>query len=111
MQNPFELIDERLSRIENKLEFILNQLSDLETKPESDVFYTVQETAQFLKLSVPTIYDIIHKMEIPVHKRGKRVYFLKSDLIEYLKKGRQRSRDEIQEEAEHNLRKGKISKY
>lgn len=108
MQNPFELIDERLSRIENKLEFILNQLSDLETKPESDVFYTVQETAKFLKLSVPTIYGLTHNMQISVHKRGKRLYFLKSDLIEYLKKGRQRSRDEIQEEAEQHLRRGKI---
>ncbi len=107
MQNPFELIDERLSRIENKLEFILNQLSDLETKPESDEFYTVQETAQFLKLSVPSIYGLTHKMQIPVHKRGKRLYFLKSDLVDYLKKGRQRSRDEIQEEAEQYLRRRK----
>ncbi len=61
MENPFDQLDDRLSRIEQKLEFIIKQLSNLDIQHDKDVFYTVQETAQFLKLSVPTIYGLTHK--------------------------------------------------
>jgi len=38
-------------------------------------------------------------------KRSKRLYFSKNDLIEYLKKGRRKSNDEIEEEASNYLKK------
>jgi excisionase family DNA binding protein len=56
---------------------------------------TVQQTATFLSLSVPTIYGLIHKGEIPNMKQGKRCYFLKSDLMKYLEQGRRKSNAEI----------------
>lgn len=66
---------------------ILKALSS-EQQPEADDLLTVQAAAKFLSLSVPTIYGLIHRGEIPVMKRSKRCYFSKLELISYLKEGR-----------------------
>jgi excisionase family DNA binding protein len=61
-----------------------------ESKPtteQPEQLLTVQEAAQFLNLTVPTIYSKVSKGELPVMKRSKRLYFSNLELMEYLKKG------------------------
>jgi excisionase family DNA binding protein len=58
---------------------------------EADDLLTVKDTAKFLHLSVPTIYGLIHRGELPMMKRSKRCYFSKKELIEYLKQGRRKT--------------------
>ena len=60
---------------------------------------TVQEAAQFLNLTVPTIYSKVSKGELPVMKRSKRLYFSNTELMEYLKEGRKKSNAELEQEA------------
>lgn len=70
---------------------------------------TIQEAAQFLNLTVPTIYSKVSKGELPVMKRSKRLYFSSVELMEYLKEGRKKSNAEIEQEANaylSNNRKG-----
>lgn len=62
-----------------------------ETKSESDELLTVKDAAAFLHLSVPTVYGLISKCELPVMKRSKRCYFSKVELINYLKDGRKKT--------------------
>lgn len=57
----------------------------------TDELLTVQDAAKFLRLSVPTIYGLIHKGELPVMKRSKRCYFSKHELLDYLKQGRKKT--------------------
>lgn len=79
-----------------------------ESKPPTDQperLLTVSEAAEFLNLTVPTIYSKVSKGELPVMKRGKRLYFSTSELMEYLKAGRKKSNAEIEAEAEAYLKK------
>lgn len=48
-----------------------------ESRSDSDQLLTVEDTAKFLSLSVPTIYGLISKGDLPMMKRGKRCYFSK----------------------------------
>jgi excisionase family DNA binding protein len=64
----------------------------------SDQLYTVEQTAEFLTLAKPTIYAMISRGELPNLKRGKRVYFEKSALLDYLKAGRRKSYQELKDE-------------
>ena len=57
-----------------------------EEAPE-DVLMTIQEAAEFLHLTVPTLYSKCSKGELPVKKRSKRLYFSKLELITYLNEG------------------------
>ncbi len=68
---------------------------------------TVQEAANFLRLSVPTIYGLIHKRELPVMKSSKRCYFSRLELTEYLKAGKVNTVLEIKAEADSYLRNKK----
>ncbi|MDX2190512.1 MAG: helix-turn-helix domain-containing protein [Bacteroidota bacterium] len=108
MNNPFELIEARLDNIETLLLDIKHQPKSQSEQPQSDELLTVQDTAKFLSLSVPTVYTLISKGELPVMKRSKRCYFFKVELINYLKQGRKMTLAETAIEAENylNLKKG-----
>lgn len=68
---------------------------------------SIQEAATFLNLSTPTIYSKVSKRELPVIKRGKRLYFSDNELLAYLKEGRKKTNAEIEAEAEAYLLKNK----
>jgi excisionase family DNA binding protein len=68
---------------------------------------TVQEAAQFLNLTVPTIYSKVSKGELPVMKRSKRLYFSSIQLMEYIKDGAKKSYAEVEQQAEAYLSNSK----
>ncbi|MBX2960844.1 MAG: helix-turn-helix domain-containing protein [Flavobacteriales bacterium] len=68
---------------------------------------SIQEAAEFLNLTVPTIYSKVSKGELPVMKRSKRLYFSSVQLMEYIKEGRKKSNAEIEAEAEAYLSNNK----
>jgi len=73
-----------------------NQQKDISTGEE---LLTIKQAAEFLTLSVPTIYGLVQRAEIPVNKRGKRLYFSKQELTDWIKAGRKKTNDEISKEA------------
>lgn len=75
------------------------------SEQQQNELLNVQQTATFLSLSVPTIYGLIHKGELPNMKQGKRCYFLKSDLMKYLEQGRRKSNAEIKKDADLAFKK------
>jgi len=72
------------------------------TDPPEQLF-TIQEAAEFLSLTVPTLYSKCSKNELPYMKRGKRLYFSRKELTEYIKAGRKKTNAEIDQEAEAYL--------
>lgn len=77
-----------------------------ESKPPThhpEQLLTIQEAAEFLSLTVPTMYSKVSKGELPVMKRSKRLYFSRTELLEYLKDGRKKSNAEIEQEAKAYL--------
>jgi excisionase family DNA binding protein len=110
MQNPFEALETRLNSIETLLLDLKHQPKEQGEQPQQDELLTVQDTAKFLSLSVPTIYGLISKGELPVMKRSKRCYFSKVELINYLKQGRKKTLAETASKADQylKLKKGKL---
>lgn len=66
---------------------------------------TVKEAADFLNLSIPTVYSKVSRGELPVMKRGKKLHFSSTELMQYLKAGRKLTNAEIQAKAEEYLTK------
>lgn len=67
---------------------------------------TIQEASELLHLTVPTLYSKNSKGEIPgVCKQGKRLYFSKQSLIDWIKEGKQMSNDEIEAQADSFLKR------
>lgn len=63
-----------------------------------DEFLTVDQASIFISKAKPTIYAMLSRGELPNLKRGKRVYFLKADLISYLKAGRRKTFQQLADE-------------
>ena len=55
-------------------------------EPE-DKIMSSKEVAEFLNVSLATIYTKVNKREIPFMKRGKHLLFSKNDIISWLKEG------------------------
>lgn len=102
LQNPFEELAERLKRIENHLT-AMNHQSQEQGKQEDDLPITISEASKLTKLAVPTIYGLVHQRKIPSYRRGKRLYFLKSELLNWIKSGRQSTIQEIKKDAQNSL--------
>lgn len=108
MEITFETLPKAVNSLQetvNNIERLLLENSKQTTKEPSDELLTVQDAAKFLRLSVPTIYTLISKGELPVMKRSKRCYFSKVELINYVKQGRKRTLAEIESEADTYLAK------
>lgn len=109
MNNPFELIEARLSSIENLILDIKHQPKIIDLAEQSEQLLTVEEAAAFLNLSVATVYSKKSKGELPVCKPfgSKRLYFSKQALIDYIKSGKRLSNSEIETEANAYLSNSK----
>jgi len=75
------------------------------TTEQKEKLLTVEEAAKFLDLTKTSIYIKVSKGELPVMKRGKRLYFSDIELVEYLKAGRKKTNAEIDAEAETYLKR------
>lgn len=80
-----------------------NKHVNTERTEQPEKLLTVQQAAQFLKLTVPTIYSKVSKGELPVMKRSKRLYFSSIELMAYLKDGRKKPNRELEAEADAYL--------
>jgi len=80
----------------NKLTAIESFLEEVnQTKP-----LTIQETAKFLNLSQSHLYKLTSDRKIPHFKpSGKKIYFDKSELVQWLKRNPARTREETEEKA------------
>lgn len=96
-----------LTKEVNELKRLLIEKQEQHTTDQSEKLLTIQEAAEFLNLTVPTMYSKVSKGELPVMKRSKRLYFSRTELLEYLKQGRKKSFTEIEQEAEAYLSNNK----
>ena len=104
MENPFELILERLDRIENAIQ----NLNLISSKSNIDEVMDIAEVAAFIKLTKPTIYGLTHQNTIPYYKNGKKLYFRKSEIVEWLFSKRIKTQHDIDMEVNEYLLKNPI---
>ena len=93
-----DIIGELLTRIDS-IEKLLQE-NKVNTVVANDELLTISEAAILLKLSVATIYTKVCKNEIPANKQGKRLYFYRAELLNWIKSGRIKTITEIQQETE-----------
>lgn len=92
----FDQIPKMMNKLYEKMEHIEKMLSAFpQLQLQNDELLTIAEASQLLKLAIPTIYSKVSRNEIPVNKQGKRLYFYKSELIEWIRSGRVKTNEEV----------------
>lgn len=78
------------------------------TTDQTEQLLTIDEVATLLHLRKPTVYSKVSKNELPgVCKQGKRLYFDRQTIIDWIKQGRKKSNAEIEQEAKAYLSNNK----
>ena len=84
----FEKLPEAIAILLEKVERIESLLADQPLVNEGNDRMTVTQAAEFLTMAVSTIYNKVSLKEIPVNKKGKRLYFYKTELEDWIRQGR-----------------------
>jgi len=93
--------------VEDSVRKVLQEFSS--SPPEAsnaEKYLTAQEAADYLNLSVNTLYGLTSRKKIPFYKRsGKKLYFKKDDIDYWLSEGRQPTREETQKSGLEKIQK------
>jgi ABC-type enterochelin transport system ATPase subunit len=94
--NPFEVIDQRLSNIESLLIDIKHKSVNVSNeKKELSERILIKECSEITNLAEATIRTLAHFKKIPYHKEGKFLVFKRSEIISWLDNGRPSNAQQI----------------
>ena len=92
-------LDELEILIENSLNKVLKQNGVVQKnepqKIEPDIV-DIKQASELLNLAIPTIYGLVSRREIISYKRARKLYFKKSELLQWIQSGKRNSISEIQ---------------
>lgn len=106
----FDKLPEVVRQLFEKVERIETMLQNLQFEEKGDSqLLNVTEAADYLKISTGALYTKVSRKEIPVSKPGKRLYFNKNELKEWIQQGRKKTLEEISRENKQRYFKVKTS--
>jgi len=84
------LSDEGITVLAEKLWAKLphSKMNEIKQENQEETFIDIIKVAELLQLSKQTIYGLVNRKKIPFHKRGKKLYFLKKEIIEWVTSGK-----------------------
>ena len=87
-----EMVGQLLEKVETLVEA---NLLTINAKKAHDRWMTIEELMEYVpsKPAKQTIYGWVHRQQVPFHKRGNKLLFIKSEIDSWLKSGRQPKHD------------------
>lgn len=100
----YEIAEEHIEVLAEAIFQKMKSLASVAPSPknERDILW-MDDAVKFLHLAKPTIYGLISKGKLPYYKRGRKVYFLKSELEQWLLDGKRKTQSDIDKEADDYL--------
>jgi excisionase family DNA binding protein len=101
MENPFEIILERLNSIEKAILYLSTNGSLAHINDPMDV----KDLSAYLKMSASAIYKFTSQGTIPHYKNGKRLFFKREEINEWIFNNKIKTLEDIDREANEYIRK------
>ena len=77
---------------------VKNAVQNAQQAKPTDELMDVDQASKFLHLAKQTLYGLTSERLIPYLKRGKRIYFKKEELLNWVNQGKMKTREEIVKE-------------
>jgi len=107
MENPFEIINNRLERIERLLENISSNSFINEANINLPKIMNLKQLASYLDVSKGYLYKLTSTNNIPHSKRGKRIYFDIEAINEWVLENKIWTQKDIEEQVNNYLLKNR----
>ena len=100
----FEHLPNQVARLTTEISELKNYLlqKDINLQDSEDIL-DAEACAKLISIEVQTLYGYTHRKEIPFYKPGKKLIFIKSEIIDWIKTNRHKTKNEISNEAETYL--------
>ncbi|WP_395761847.1 helix-turn-helix domain-containing protein [Elizabethkingia anophelis] len=103
----FENLPKAVAHLTNEIAEIKSlvqkkQMLEISDKP---IPIGIEDASRIIKKAKPTIYTLVRERKIPCYKNGKKLYFFEDELLEWISKGKKKTLQEIEFEAESNYKK------
>ena len=111
MENPFQIIIDYLIEIKRNVGLLITLIKDISriaSSIDNEEVLDFEGFCRFLKLSKATGYKYTSQNLVPFSKKEGKLLFLKSELLEWLKAGREKTKWELDEEAQMFIQKRNI---
>lgn len=95
--------------VKQTIEKVIQEFQLQTSEPQKEIL-NVSEAAEFLDLAKPTIYSLTSKGVIPHFKRGKKLYFKHSVLMDWIDKGKCKTKAEIDASAEAYVKRNPVKR-
>ena len=109
----FENLPKAVAHLVSEIAIIklLVEVKQPQQVPQKRIPIDITEACQIIGKAKPTVYTLVRKRLIPCYKNGKKLYFFEDELLEWITKGKKKTIQEIQSEAEANFKKNFKSKW
>ena len=77
---------------------VKNAVQNAQQAKPTDELMDVDQASKFLHLAKQTLYGLTSERLIPYLKRGKRIYFKREELLNWINQGKMKTREEIVKE-------------
>jgi excisionase family DNA binding protein len=104
MKKKTLLSQQVVSQLAREISLNLKKELGIIQNQNEDVFLTIDELGKFINMTKGSIYGLVHKNAIPYHKKGK-LYFLKSEILEWIKSGKRETKTSLHDKANEYLAK------
>ena len=107
----------KFEQLAGVLQLILDKIDAIETllgnpgaiAPKEEELLTIEQVSKLLNLSVSTLYSKVCRNEIPVNKVGKRLYFYRYEIMQWISSGRIKTSIEILKEVDTRFKKKHVT--
>ena len=90
-------VEEMRLLFRKELQEVLAQLPPVQGS--EDDLLTTKGACQLLNIAISTLYGLVHKRAIPCMKQGRKLYFSKRELTQWVAQGRQQTQEDIEAQA------------
>ncbi|MFC4633358.1 helix-turn-helix domain-containing protein [Dokdonia ponticola] len=98
------LSQQLVSQLAKEISINLTKELGIIQNQNEDVLLTIDELVKLINMTKGSIYGLVHKNAIPYHKKGK-LYFLKSEILEWIKSGKRETKTSLHDKANEYLAK------
>ena len=98
----FDNLPQAVAHLVNELETI-KSLVEKTQRPqvkEPRIPIGIDEACKLIGKAKPTVYTLVRKRILPSYKNGKKLYFFRNELLEWIENGRRKTLEEINEDSQ-----------
>jgi excisionase family DNA binding protein len=98
----FDNLPQAVAHLVNELETI-KSLVEKSQRPhvkEQRIPIGIDEACKLIGKAKPTVYTLVRKRILPSYKNGKKLYFFRNELLEWIENGRRKTLEEINEDSQ-----------